>query len=89
MEMASGSRPENPHFTRYGAGFEFNSQAVEIALLDSRGRVIWQKRRMEPLVAIRWEGLNAYGEPVGVGTYTCKITYLDNQTVYLPFVFIR
>ena len=90
MEMMSGSRTNNTHFTRYGAvGLEFNRQAVEILLLDRRGRVVWQKQRAEPLEILRWEGLDLHGDPVTVGTYTCKISYLGKPPLYLPFVFIR
>lgn len=63
--------------------------AVEIAILDRWGKVIWKKRCSEPLEPICWDGIDVYGAKAASGSYNCKIMYPDNLVVYVPFMFIQ
>jgi hypothetical protein len=90
MTNTSNFDAKLPHFKRFGAvGLQFSPEAVEIVLLDRRGQVIWEKKRMEPMQPIQWDGVDLNGDPVTVGSYVCKITYPGQAPLYLPFVFIR
>ena len=78
------------HFSRYGnTGFEFDSTATEVVILDRAGRVIWQKHKGEVPSPIRWTGIDALGQTVETGDYICKIVYPDEKVAYLPFVFVK
>lgn len=83
---------ETKHIMRDPAGgYEFNHQAAEIAILDQRGSPIWTKRKpagaeSEP---IHWNGVDIWGQPVDIGSYVCKIVFMNGQTVYVPFVFMK
>ena len=82
-------KPDEIHVSRRAdADYEFNPKAVEITILNTRGRVVWRKRRDENTTSIRWSGLDLAGARVEVGSYTCKIRYLHVQReIYFPFVY--
>jgi flagellar hook assembly protein FlgD len=67
----------------------FNAHVAEITILDRRGKTLWKKNRGEALEPIRWDGLDAQGDALETGQYTCKIVYQDKEVVYLPFVFMK
>lgn len=67
----------------------FNAKAVSIAILDRWGKSIWWKERSFSADPIVWEGIDRFGSKVGPGSLTCKITYPDNEVIYVPFVFIQ
>ena len=67
----------------------FNAKAVEITILDRWGRIVWKKGRGDSLEAIRWNGIDFFGEPVRAGSYLCKIVYSAELVVYAPFVFLQ
>lgn len=90
MEMQQNRGAKPYHFSRFGnTGFEFDSKATEVVILDRAGRPIWQKRKGEAPAPIRWTGIDSLGQTVETGDYICKITYPNEKIAYLPFVFVK
>jgi hypothetical protein len=78
------------HLTRFGnTGYEFDPMATEVVILDRSGRTIWQKRKGETPMPIRWTGTDTAGQTVETGDYICKISYPNEKVAYLPFVFVK
>ena len=67
----------------------FASEAVEIRLLDGRGKTLWSQKHIPGGGPIRWNGRDLAGYAMEAGSYTCKITYAGQEPIYLPFVFMR
>ena len=70
-------------------GLIFNPRAVAIAILDRWGKPIWKKEHGFPAEPILWDGFDSYGCQVKSGSLICKISYPDNEVIYVPFVFIQ
>ena len=78
------------HLSRHGnTGFEFDSKATEVVILDRSGHTIWHQTKGETPSPIRWTGINTTGQTVETGDYICKITYPNEKVTYLPFVFVK
>ena len=67
---------------------EFDAKATEVSILNRAGQPIWTKSRGEMLTPIRWDGIAENGQTVDSGDYICKIVYPNDETTYVPFVFI-
>jgi flagellar hook assembly protein FlgD len=77
-------------FTRVGnSGFQFDPNAMEVAILDRSGRPVWKKSKGQLPSPIRWDGNDFSGQTVQTGDYICKIVYANEKVAYLPFVFMK
>lgn len=86
--MSPAYIPLDPnHHVHKGPGnvLEFSPKAVDITLLDRRGKSVWHQKR-ESREAVRWEGVDFAGQKVDVGHYILRILYPDLPPVYVPFV---
>lgn len=90
MQNPASMTEKTKQISRLGnAGFQFDSKATEVSILDRAGRPIWTKQRGEAPTPIRWSGRDSLGRTVETGDYICKISYPNNKVAYLPFVFVR
>ena len=69
-----------------GNVLEFSPAAVDITLIDRRGRTIWQQKRLPETGPLVWEGKDQKGHKVEIGSYILKIIYPDIVPVYVPFI---
>jgi len=87
--MAPAYVPIDPnHHVHKGPGnvLEFSPEAVDITLLDRRGKAVWRQLRRSAQEPLRWEGADQSGQKVETGHYILKILYPDMPPVYVPFV---
>ncbi len=87
--MAPAYIPTNPseHVrARPGNVLEFSRAAVDISLLDRRGKPIWRQLRRSPEEPILWQGVDQMGQKVENGHYVLRIHYPDTPPVYVPFI---
>ena len=72
--------------THPGNVIEFHPEAVDICLLDRRGKAIWRQMRLSPQEPILWQGVDQMGQKVEKGQYVLRIRYPDIPPVYVPFL---
>ena len=92
LQLPSAHHAGGKHLSvKSGNIYEFNDSAVEISILNMRGKVLWRQKRPanNSTMSIVWNGTDLAGRPFEVGSYTCKIIYPNDCTVYLPFVYMR